>query len=235
LIAVILFGFNALNSSSIDPDAIDFLKTSLFASILQALPVALISTFFARQISLSVIRLRDRGQFRGAKILEKMPFIAAMTPGIILAFGMQLLLHSSFFASEQDPVFFIIACHSILSLPVATGVLLPHFERNISPLTSIRFWIGIPPFAWLSKVELPATARAIGIAFLITFSFSINETAVSAMLRSADNPVLSTAILQLASHYQFDSAAVGSLFILMLTSLVVILGILFLGAHEQHV
>ena len=234
-VAVIaITGTQAAMRPQTDSDVLSFLWNASIVSLLQGLAAGITVTVTAWILARAVAALSERGQLTFCRAISAVPFAGSIIPGITLAFGLNILIHSPAFPLELPRSLLVVICHAVLTLPMAASILFPRFESRVSPLRPVRYILGVPRWHWLRRVELPGLSRALITAFLVAMAMSINETAASTVLRHPSDPALNTALLQLAGHYQFDAAAMGSLFVIAITALPILAGLYYDGDHRKN-
>lgn len=169
----------------------------------------------------------------GIEVLITLPLVL---PPTVLGFYL-LLLFSPNYASGQwlsqlfgSPLVFsftgLVFASVIYSLPFMVQPLLAAFNANGQSLAQAAASLGIPPWAALLKVLLPASRAAIVSACALTFAHTLGEFGVVLMIGGAipgETQVVSIALYQHVEAMEYGAAHRLALMLMGITTVLLLL------------
>ncbi|MCG6202618.1 thiamine/thiamine pyrophosphate ABC transporter permease ThiP [Psychromonas antarctica] len=219
LISIII---NGINSKFIDvlTGAFfwDALKNSLIVAIFAA-SIALIAGLFILITSRSW-RLLGLN-FRADK-LELIATIILVTPGLVISTGLFLLLRNITDIFSMAIVI-VIAVNALMALPYVIKTLAQPMLHIAQQYDQLCASLGMVGFSRFYQVEWRAIRQPIVHAFSISFVLSMGDLSAIALFGSQDFRTLPLYLFQLLGSYQMESAAVVSLFLLVISVVIFML------------
>ncbi|MFH1750383.1 MAG: ABC transporter permease subunit [Candidatus Micrarchaeota archaeon] len=143
-------------------------------------------------------------------------FLLAISP-VVLAVAFQQYPYSPFL---------LLIGHALLSFGLVCALLLPQ-SGMLQRFESAASSLGAGPFRRFTDVILPLSLKPLLLAFLVSFSFSLGETAFL-LSYSQGFSTLSTVILQAFASYRFSE---GYFYALLLIGISFIVALLAEGLH----
>jgi thiamine transport system permease protein len=222
LICIIIDGMSTFHQLiEIDHDFIHILTTSIYYSLIHAVPSATLCVIASFFMSRSFMRYKIRFSAKKAKTLLMLVMSSAAIPTMSTAFGLLVInsiLHLKYF---QD--IGIILLHASLALPFTANLILPSYSKLLINYDSRRTMDGISAFLWWRVIEFPQIISTLIMSWSIAFSLSFNETSIVTMLNDAEKPVLTTTMIRLMEHYQFGLASLISCILILVTFTAILL------------
>lgn len=213
LFMVVWSGLNAQALAVLSDQAFwDALWTSCKVAIL----ASGLAIFAGITILLTSRRLRLNRKARYADQIELIGTIILVTPSLVIATGLFLLLRS--FTDVFSLGFVVVMMvNALMGLPYVIKTLsqpMLHIEQQSQYLCATLGMQGIQRFL---LVEWRALRQPIAHAFSISFMFAIGDLSAIALFGSQDFRTLPLYLFQLLGSYQTDAAAVVSLTLLVLS------------------
>ena len=141
--------------------------------------VAAVSSVIAVTLGiLASIALARRG-FRGKGIVTALLLSPLIIPFVVLGIAMLLLFHVLGLSPSLETV---TIGHVVIVLPYTILVILPRLEQIDSSLAEAAYDLGAGPFSTFRWITLPLILPAILSAFLIGFTTSFDEYALTSFL-----------------------------------------------------
>jgi spermidine/putrescine transport system permease protein len=141
--------------------------------------VAAVSSVIAVSLGiLASVALARRG-FRGKGLVTALLLSPLVIPFVVLGVAMLLLFHVLGVAPSLETV---AIGHVVISLPYAILVLLPRLQQLDSALAEAAYDLGAGPLRTFRWVTFPLILPAILSAFLIAFTTSFDEYALTSFL-----------------------------------------------------
>jgi thiamine transport system permease protein len=179
---------------------------------------ALIALFTAYCIINSARQYRLIRKNAAATSLEVIGSIALVTPGLVLSTGLFLWLRE-WGDAYQFAFVVVVLVNSMMSLPFAIKSLsqaMDNHLRHYAPLSTMLGLRGKERFVWMDFMGLKG---AFMHAFSVSFLLSLGDLSAIALFGSQDFTTLPLYLLQLLGSYQMDAAASVSLWLLILSVL----------------
>ncbi|MFT6987869.1 MAG: thiamine transport system permease protein [Psychromonas sp.] len=213
LLMVIINGFNAQFIDIItDLSFWSALKNSLLVAIFAAF-IAVIAGLF---ILIASRFWRLIGLNMRADKIELIATIILVTPGIVISTGLFLLLRNitDIFSIA---IVIVIAVNSLMALPYVIKTLTQPMLYTAQQYDKLCASLGMFGFSRFYLVEWRSIRQPIVHAFSISFVLSMGDLSAIALFGSQDFRTLPLYLFQLLGSYQMESAAVVSLFLLILS------------------
>ncbi|MBO1901223.1 ABC transporter permease [Leucobacter weissii] len=229
IVAVIVYSFNAAGTSTRfegftlqwyaelfqDGQLMQTLRVSALVAVITATVATVIGVMFALGLS------RYRGRGRGS--LLAMIALPLIVPEIVL--GVALL---SVFSSTGIPlgVVTLVLGHLIVSLPLATLVLMASAAMLDPSLPEAATDLGCTPWQTFTRVYLPLLRPAVVAAWLLSFTTSFSNIVMSTFLSGVGSTTLPLRIYSsLKTGLTPSINALGALLILLTLVIVLAVGI----------
>jgi ABC-type spermidine/putrescine transport system permease subunit II len=229
IVAVIVYSFNASRSTSSwggvslqwygelfqDGALLQTLRTSLIVGISAAFLATLIG--FLAALGLSRYRLRGHRFVLGAVLL---PLIV---PEIVL--GAALLSVFSF-ADIRLSIFTMVLGHLVITLPLATLILMGALSSLDPTLPEAAADLGASPWQTFTRVLFPLTRSALLAAFLLSFTTSFSNIVISTFTGGVGSTTLPLRVYSLLkTGVTPEINALGALLILLTIGIVSAVGL----------
>ncbi|WP_019617159.1 thiamine/thiamine pyrophosphate ABC transporter permease ThiP [Psychromonas ossibalaenae] len=190
--------------------------SALKNSLLVALSAALIALIAGVLILITSRSWRLIGlQFRADK-LELLGAIILVTPGLVISTGIFLLLRNVTDVFSLA-LLIVIAVNALMALPYVLKTLAQPMLHTAQQYDKLCTSLGMSGFSRFYLIEWRAIRLPIVHAFSISFVLSMGDLSAIALFGSQDSTTLPLYLFQLLGSYQMESAAVVSLFLLMLS------------------
>jgi spermidine/putrescine transport system permease protein len=141
--------------------------------------VATISSIFAVALGiLASLALARRG-FRGKGLVTALLLSPLVIPFVVLGIALLLLFHV---LGVQPSLVTVTTGHVVITLPYTILVLLPRLQQIDRALPEAAYDLGAGPLTTFRRVTLPLILPAVVSAFLIAFTTSFDEYALTSFL-----------------------------------------------------
>lgn len=213
LLMVIISGLNEQFTHVLcDPIFWRALKNSLLIAVFAAF-IALIAGIL---ILVSSRAWRLSGLHARADKLELIATIILVTPGLVISTGIFLLLRN---VTEifDIAIVIVITVNALMALPYVIKTLAQPMLHIAQQYDQLCASLGLFSFSRFILVEWRAIRQPITHAFAISFVLSMGDLSAIALFGSQEFRTLPLYLFQLLGSYQMQSAAVVSLFLLILS------------------
>ncbi|MCG7491509.1 thiamine/thiamine pyrophosphate ABC transporter permease ThiP [Vibrio sp. Of14-4] len=207
--------------SGLNAQAVKVLSDPAFWNALwTSCKIALLASGFALFVGIAILltsrRLRLNTKARFADQIELIGTIILVTPSLVIATGVFLLLRS--FTDVFSLGFVVVVMvNALMGLPYVIKTLsqpMLHIEQQYQYLCAS---LGIKGWQRFRLIEWRALRRPLAHAFAISFMFAIGDLSAIALFGSQEFRTLPLYLFQLLGSYQIAAAAVVSLTLLILS------------------
>jgi thiamine transport system permease protein len=160
-----------------------------------------------------------------ASSLEVLGSIALVTPGLVLSTGLFLWLRE-WGDAYQFALVVVVLVNSMMALPFAIKSLSQAMDNHMRHYAPLSTMLGLSAKERFVLMDFMALKGAFMHAFTVSFLLSLGDLSAIALFGSQDFTTLPLYLLQLLSSYQMDAAASVSLWLLLLS-------VLLLGAADR--
>ena len=195
IVVLVVFSFNSSKQDMVwsgfstqwytalmqDQEIITGFALSLKIALLTACSSVVLGTFAAFVLN----RYR---RFRGRSLLNSMVNAPLVMPEVIIGLSLLLMLVSlqkmlePRFAFPDRGMFTVWLGHSLLGMAYATVVVQSRLQEMSKSLEEAAMDLGCRPFQVFFLVTLPNITQALGSAWLLTFTLSLDDVVLSAFL-----------------------------------------------------
>lgn len=205
----------------------DIVFPSFWTSMTFAVPAALLSTCYGLAAAQTILRWRGGKprQVGGRRARPPMPTnsVANVVSISLLALSPTVLgfsLHASLVAMGMRPfdytLFGVVVIQSFLFTPLSFRIFYAALQERVHDWRAQYAALNLPLGIQTSVVEWKALWPHITAVFMINLSFSVGEVVGPALFGDATFRPLSLLLLELVGSYQFERAAIVTLFILII-------------------
>ena len=207
---------NGLNAQFINVITAASFWSALKNSFLVAIFAAVIAVIAGLFILISSRFWRLSGLHFRADKLELIATIILVTPGLVISTGLFLLLRNitDIFSIA---IVIVIAVNALMALPYVIKTLAQPMLHTAQQYDQLCASLGMFGFSRFYLVEWRAIRQPIVHAFSISFVLSMGDLSAIALFGSQDFSTLPLYLFQLLGSYQMESAAVVSLFLLIIS------------------
>lgn len=164
------FSFGAYSALFSDGDVADALITTLIVAVISSILATVIGT--ATAIGLHSMKKRPRS------IVEMFTQLPMVNPDLVTGISMMLLF--SFIGLRQDlGLLRLVIAHVTFNLPYVIFSVMPKLRQSSDSLYEAAMDLGCSPFKALTKVVIPDIMPGIVSGFLLAFTLSIDDFAIS--------------------------------------------------------
>ena len=234
---LIFYSFNAggdMNSFTgftLDHYTKVFGDTRLMIFILNTFILALLSALLATAIgTLGAIMIYYLRQKSKRQLVLNLNNILMVTPDVMI--GASFLILFSLLAIQLG-FFSVLLAHIAFNVPIVVLMVLPRlYEMNDTMVTAAQD-LGANYFQVLTRVVLPSIASGIMAGFLMAFTYSLDDFAVTFFLAGNGFSTLSVEIYSRARRgISLEINAISTLMFIM--SLILVIGYYFIQTGEQR-
>lgn len=201
-----------------------FADRALLEAIWNSVQVALASSTVATALGTALALLLVRYNFRGKQVLAALAVLPLIVPAVVLAVALLILFRA--FDLPLSIVSIGVA-HVVVSLPFTVLIVFARLVGFDAPLEDAAMDLGATYATTLRLVVLPIIAPAILAAWLVAFTVSFDEVALSLFLAGRD----ATFPVYLAGHIRFT----GNIPVLVAAAVLLTIGSLCLVLIAERV
>jgi len=210
------------------------LLSGLWLSIEIAFYAASTSVLLGTLAALALVRYR---RFRGRTLFSGMVSAPLVMPEVIVGLSLLLMLVSvqRWLGFPERGLLTIWMGHVLLGMAYATVVVQARLQGLNPALEEAAADLGARPLQVFGLVTLPLIAQALGSAWLLTFTLSLDDVVLSAFLSGPGATTLPLVIFSRARLGQKpDINAAATLIILVVTLTVTTASVLFARAERRR-
>ncbi|NOH72097.1 thiamine/thiamine pyrophosphate ABC transporter permease ThiP [Vibrio pectenicida] len=208
--------WSGLNSQTLNVLRDQVFWIALWTSCKVAIMASGLALLAGIAILLTSRRLRLNSKVHSADQIELIGTIILVTPSLVIATGLFLLLRS-FTDAFGLSLIVVVIVNALMGLPYVIKTLsqsMLHIEQQYQYLCAS---LGIRGWQRFRLIEWRALRKPMAHAFAISFMFSVGDLSAIALFGSQDFRTLPLYLFQLLGSYQIDAAAVVSVTLLMLS------------------
>ncbi|WP_084889028.1 thiamine/thiamine pyrophosphate ABC transporter permease [Vibrio sp. qd031] len=196
--------------------------TATFHSLSIASCSATIALVMAYLIVNSARQYRYQRQTLKASGLEVIGSLALVTPGLVLSTGLFLWLRT-WGDAYQFAFAVVVLVNSMMALPFAIKSLSQAMDNHFSHYHALSLMLGVRNTRRCRWVDFAGLKSVFLHAFAVSFLLSLGDLSAIALFGSQDFTTLPLYLLQLLGSYQMDAAATVSLWLFMISMLLLAL------------
>lgn len=190
---------------------------AIVSSLILALLSASLSTWMAVQVSLCAAK-------KDSRLLPFLSSLPMATGSVTLGLGFLFLSARLPYRSDLLSYLFVLAAHTLISLPMAVRTVTPGARQIPEVLSAASYTLGASARKTVRKVEKPMLRNYRRKAFAFSFALSLGEVNATLMLSSGGMTTLPVLIYKLINNYNYQGAAALGTILLLEALLVFAIG-----------
>ena len=238
IITIILFSFNATNSTAIfegfslrwyielfNPNTSPETFTALQNTLVLALSSALLSTLIGTAAAEGIYRMRNKFIKKAITSVTNIPM---MNPDIVTGMSMMLFFVAvaAIIGVSYDDIGFItmLIAHTTFCLPYVILSVLPRINELGNSLSEAAMDLGCTPMQAFLKVKLPNILPGVISGFMMAFTLSLDDFVISYFVGSAKFQTLPLLIYSMTKKkvtpdmYALSTLIIVTIFIFLVVS-----------------
>ncbi|HVY52236.1 MAG TPA: hypothetical protein VHA07_11850 [Devosia sp.] len=222
VLAFALFGFGAPLAAVIADGAVSvpdvLAESSFWSSMCTSLWIALGSSVLSLIVALAVAAASAAAPGRALRTLVAVPAYAYLAvPAVALSLGAFLLVRDSGLQPETTAPLVVVLANALLALPFAVATLGPPFEAIARSRGRLIRALSLGGVRQFTLIEWPLVARDAGLAFALSFCFSLGDLGVIALFGTQNFATLPLQMVRALGAYRSHEAAAIAALMLVLT------------------
>ncbi len=195
------------------------------ASLLIAIPTALITLVVGLPVAYALARL----EFRGKQLLNELVMLPMIFPPIILAFGLFQLFRTGKL-SLLGPLPTLVLAHTVVSTPFLIRPVVAALQRVDVGVEEAAYSLGASRLRAFCDVVLPMVLPALIMGITLVLARSISDFEITLLLTTPDYTTLPIAIYQ---AFETGSARLGAAVAVVANVFSILVVILFEGVVRR--
>ncbi len=211
-----------------------FSRPELLRPVINSLQMATIATVANVVLAFFAAYLLERGRFRGKGLLGALVILPWALPGTVLAIALVTTFNTH---SPWTGRFLLVGSFAILPLayfirniPLVTRAALASFRQFEPSLEEAAATLGAPWRTTMRRIALPLVLPGLAAGGLLAFVTALGEFVASILLYTHRTRPISIEILSQLRAYDFGTAAVYGLLLVVLMAAVFVIGFRRVGA-----
>lgn len=211
-----------------------FSRPDLLRPVVNSLQMATIATVANVVLAFFAAYLLERGRFRGKGLLGALVILPWALPGTVLAIALVTTFNTH---SPWTGRFLLVGSFAILPLayfirniPLVTRAALASFRQFEPSLEEAAATLGAPWRTTMRRIALPLVLPGLAAGGLLAFVTALGEFVASILLYTHRTRPISIEILSQLRAYDFGTAAVYGLLLVVLMAAVFVIGFRRVGA-----
>lgn len=210
----------------------------LGASVLVSLKVAAMSATGAVILgTLAAYATLRYARFSGRKVFIGMVNAPLVMPDVVVGLSILLMIvtmQNAFGLEGSRNIYTVWVGHMLVGMAYATVVISARL-REINPqFEEAAMDLGARPFQVFFLVTLPMIVQALGAAWLLTFTLSLDDVVIASLLSGPSSTTLSMEIMSRAQRGLNPTVNALATVMIVVVSVCVVIGCYLIARHEKR-